>query len=93
VVAGGQPALEGPLQRCNRTRTRTVEDILEELRTVVTEHTIHRDYCPHCRKHVEPVVPDALPNATIGNRAEVLTSWLHYGPGLSIQQVQFVADG
>jgi len=55
------PDCGGPLQRCKRVRTRTVEDILEDLRTEVTEHTIHRDYCPGCKKHVEPVVPDALP--------------------------------
>jgi hypothetical protein len=76
-----------PLQRCRRTRTRTVEDILADLRTVVTEHTIHRDYCPACKKHVEPAVPDALPNATIGHRLVGLTGWLHYGIGVTTQQV------
>ena len=58
------PGCGGALQRCKRTRTRTIEDILADLRTEVAEHTIHRDYCPACKKHVEPVVPDALPNAT-----------------------------
>jgi len=82
------PHCGGQLQRCNRKRTRTTEDLMENLKAIITEHTIHRDYCPHCRKHVEPVVPDALPNATIGNRAIVLTSWLHYGLGLSIEQVR-----
>jgi len=55
------PNCGGPLQRCKRTRTRTIEDILEDLRTEAVEHTIHRDYCPGCKKHVEPVVPHALP--------------------------------
>jgi len=81
------------LQRCKRTRTRTVEDIIEDLHTVVTEHTIHRDYCPACKKHVEPVVPDALPNAKIGNRAVALSAWLHYGVGVSISQVQELLGG
>ena len=85
------PCCGGPLQRCNRTRTRTVEDLLEDLRVRATEHTIHRDYCPACRKHVEPVVPDAMPHAAIGHRAVALTSWLHYGLGLSIQQVRLLA--
>jgi transposase len=85
------PCCGGELQRCDRTRTRTIEDFLKDLRTVVTEHTIHRDYCPACKKHVEPVVPDAMPNATIGHRAISLTSWLHYGLGLSIQQVRELA--
>ncbi|MBK9120543.1 MAG: IS66 family transposase zinc-finger binding domain-containing protein [Phycisphaerales bacterium] len=57
------PGCGGPLQRCNRTRTRLIEDLPENLQAVVTEHTIHLDYCPSCKKHVEPVVPDALPIA------------------------------
>ena len=85
------PCCGGQLQRCNRTRTRTIEDFLKNLRAVVTEHTIHRDYCPACKKHVEPVVPDAMPNAAIGHRAVALTSWLHYGLGLSISQTQELA--
>lgn len=87
------PCCGGPLQRCDRKRTRTVEDILEDLRTVVTEHAIHRDYCPACKKHVEAVVPDALPNAKIGNRAVALSAWLHYGVGVSISQVQELLGG
>jgi len=85
------PGCGGELQRSSRTRTRTIEDFLKDLRTVVTEHTLHRDYCPKCKKHVEPVVPDAMPNATIGHRAVGLTSWLHYGLGLSIGQVRELA--
>jgi hypothetical protein len=54
---------------------------------VVTEHTIHRDWCPRCRKHVEPVVPDALPKATLGNRVLVLSAWLHYGLGNTLSQI------
>lgn len=87
------PCCGGQLQRCDRKRTRTVEDILEDLRTVVTEHAIHRDYCPACKKHVEPVVPDALPNAKIGNRAVALSAWLHYGVGVSISQVRELLGG
>jgi transposase len=81
------PDCGGPLQRCNRSRPRKIEDILEDLRTEVVEHTIHRDYCPTCRKHVEPVVPDALPKAAMGHRIMALTGWLHYGLGVTISQV------
>lgn len=81
------PDCGGPLQPCRRIRTRTIEDILADLRTVVTEHTIHRDYCPACRKDVEPVVPDALPKAAMGHRIVAFTAWLHYGLGVTIAQV------
>jgi len=81
------PCCGGPLQQCERTRTRTIEDIPEEVEPVVTEHTIWRDYCPACKKHVEPVVPDALPRATIGHHLIALTAWLHYGLGVTIDQI------
>ena len=50
------PHCSGKLQRCERSRTRIIEDIPEVIEPVVTEHKIHRDYCPHCKTHVEPVV-------------------------------------
>jgi len=55
------PHCRGQLQRCAETRTRYTEDIPAGIQPVVTEHTIHRDWCPRCRKQVEPAVPDALP--------------------------------
>jgi len=82
------PDCGGPLQRCRRKRTRTVEDLLADLKTEVVEHTLHRDYCPACRKHVEPRVPDALPKATLGNNLVALTGWLHYGVGVTTEQVR-----
>jgi transposase len=81
------PCCGGPLQRCQRTRTRLIEDLPENLQSVVTEHTIHRDYCPQCKKHVEPVVPDALPNATFGHRLVSFASWCHYGLGVTLDQL------
>ena len=87
------PCCGGPVQRCRRVRKRIIEDIPADLATEVTEHTIHRDYCPACKKHVEPVVPDALPNATVGHRLVAMTSWLHYGLGVSIEQVRSILSG
>jgi len=84
----GCPCCGGELQRCNRSRTRVIEDIPQEITPVVTEHTIHRDYCPSCKKHVEPVVPDAMPNATLGHHVMALSSWFHYGLGVTIGQVR-----
>ena len=82
------PCCGGELQRCKRQRSRIIEDIPEEITPVVTEHTIHRDYCPSCKKHVEPVVPDAMPNATLGHNVIALSSWFHYGLGITIGQVR-----
>ena len=81
------PHCHGALKQCDQTRTRYIEDIPTGITPVVTEHTIHRDWCPHCKKLVEPVVPDALPKATLGNRTLVMTGWLHYGLGNTLSQI------
>lgn len=81
------PDCGGQLNRCAETRTRYTEDIPEDIQPVVTEHTIHRDWCPSCQKKVEPVVPDALPGATLGHRVLVLTAWLHYALGNTLSQI------
>jgi transposase len=83
------PFCSGNLHRCSETRTRYVEDIPlpEQLHPQVTEHTIHRDWCPNCRKQVEPKVTSALPGATLGNRVLVLAAWLHYALGNTLSQI------
>jgi transposase len=75
------------LNKRKQTRTRLTEDIPANITPEVTEHTIHRDYCPHCKKIVEPAVPDAMPNATIGHRTVVLSAFLHYFVGTTISQI------
>lgn len=81
------PDCGGALQRCAETRTRYVEDIPENLQSEVTEHTIHRDWCPHCKKKVEPAVCEALSHATLGNRVLALSAWLHYAVGTTLAQI------
>jgi transposase len=87
------PCCGGGLQRCNRTRTRVIEDIPADITPVATEHTLHRDYCPNCKKHVEPPVPDAMPNAALGHRAVALSAFFHYGLGATTGQVQQILGG
>src|SRR5579863_8817429 len=40
------PDCHGPLTRTNQARTRLTEDIPEAITPVITEHTIHRNWCP-----------------------------------------------
>ncbi len=80
------PDCGGSLKRCQETRTRYIEDI-PEIEPEVTEHIIHRDWCPTCRKKVEPPVTDALPGSTLGLRVLVLTAWLHYALGNTLSQI------
>ena len=80
------PECGGRLRRCGETRVRYTEDI-PDIQPEVTEHTIHRDWCPKCKKKVEPPVVDALPGATLGNRVLVLSAWLHYGLGNTLSQI------
>lgn len=81
------PDCGGKLRKRKEVRKRLTEDIPDNITPEVTEHTIHRDYCPHCHKVVEPAVPDAMPGATIGNRTVVLSAFLHYFTGVTISKI------
>ncbi len=81
------PDCGSPLTVCTSVRDRYIEDIPEGIKVQVTCHRIHRGFCPRCRKMVEPKVPDALPNAMIGNRLLVLSAWLHFALGNTISQI------
>lgn len=80
------PDCGGKLNQCSETRVRYIED-LPETQPEITEHTIHRDWCPNCKKKVEPPVPDALPGSTLGLHVLVLTAWLHYALGNTLRQI------
>ncbi len=85
--ASNCPDCGGVLTRTDRTRTRITEDIPEDLKPEVTEHTIHRDWCSNCKKQVEPRLPEVLPHCTLGNRTLILAGWLHYGVGTTASQI------
>lgn len=80
------PDCHGRLQHCQETRTRYTEDI-PEIQPEVTEHTIHRDWCPRCQRRVEGPVAAALPGSTLGHRVLVLSAWLHYALGNTLSQI------
>lgn len=80
------PDCGGRLKPTGDTRTRYIEEI-PDVEPEVTEHTIHSDWCPQCKKRVEPKVPDALPNSTLGNRVLALSAWLHYALGNTLSQI------
>jgi len=75
------------LQRTGETRERITEDIPEDLKPIITKDIIHRDYCPNCKKRVEPKPPDVLPRCTLGNRTLVFSALLHFLQGLTISQI------
>jgi len=85
------PDCGGPVGPVRAKRRRIIEDI-DEARVTATEHVIPSHYCPRCKKRVEPRVADALPRSTVGTRAVVLSSWLHYGLGQSLSQIISVFD-
>ena len=77
------PHCQTPVEKPITTRKRYIEDI-PETEPEVTEHIINGYWCPQCRKIVEPAVVEAMPNDNIGLRTFVLTAWLHYSRGISI---------
>jgi hypothetical protein len=80
------PHCQGPVTLLEETRERFTEDIPEE-KPELTRHIQQVGYCKTCKKKVAAVVSDALPGSTVGNRALVLTAWLHYGLGVTISHI------
>ena len=68
-------------------RRRIIVDLPEDLSTETSEHAIPRQWCGGCRKYVEPTVPDAEANATLGHGAVASTAWHHYELGITIEQI------
>jgi len=61
------PECGGPVGKVLERRFRIVENI-EETSPEVTRHSIPRQWCPKCKKIVEPPVPDAMPGAKLVRR-------------------------
>ena len=75
------------------TRDRIVEDMPEAGGLVVAKIEIPQQYCAKCRENVEPKYPEAMPNASIGNRLAIYTVWLHYGLGVTIANIINILGG
>jgi transposase len=80
------PDCSGSLPGSYTTRTRYTEEIVPSP-PEVTEHIIHRYWCSTCEKTVEPTLTDALPKSTIGLNTLVLTCWMHYAQGITLEKV------
>ena len=74
--------------RPGRTRTRTIEDIPRDVKVQAVQYHPPQQWCPCCKKHVEPAVSAAMPGATLGNGVVALTTVMHYGLGLTIEQLR-----
>ena len=80
------PACQTPVKDPIQSYQRYTEDI-PPVEPEVTEHTVYGYWCSKCKKIVYPKVTDALPNSMIGLRAVVLTAWLHYLIGVSVNNI------
>jgi hypothetical protein len=66
------------VSKCHSSRSRIIEDIQPDSKPSVTEHVIPRYWCGQCRKKVEPVVANALPDSQIGHHTICLAGMMHY---------------
>ena len=81
------PDCGGKLNKCSQSRERIIEDVPDKVQIETVRHVIHRDWCPRCKKVVEPAVTEALPKASIGNGILVLSAFLHFSLGNTISQI------
>ena len=82
TAAAGSIGPTGPARESSKTS--------RPIGTPKSPNMIHPDWCPGCRKPVEPVVPDAMPACTVGNQAVTLSAVLHYGVWTTTSQVVVV---
>lgn len=85
------PVCQGPLRQSIRSHRRYIED-LPPLQPEVTEHIVHGYWCPRCHKIVSPTVTAALPNSNLGLNLVVVTAWLHYLVGVSVNNLVKMLD-
>ena len=70
-------------------RSRYVTDTKLVTKTVNIKYAIHRKYCKHCGKIVEPEVPNVLPHAKYGLNLMLLVMYLRLGlrlPGNKVKE-------
>ena len=84
------PYCGNELSDVQEIRKRYVEDIPEITNTIIIEYQIERRYCKHCKRMVEPIVPDALPNARFGLRLMLLVVFLKIGLALPVEKIAFL---
>ncbi|HIE35759.1 MAG TPA: IS66 family transposase [Candidatus Omnitrophica bacterium] len=84
------PYCGNELSEIQEIRKRYVEDIPEISNTIITEYQIERRYCKHCKKMVEPEIPDVLPNARFGLRLMLLVVFLKIGLALPVEKITFL---
>ena len=84
------PYCGNELSDVQEIRKRYVEDIPDITNTIITEYQIERRYCRHCKKMIEPEVPDALPNARFGLRLMLLVVFLKIGLALPVEKIKFL---
>ena len=70
------PNCQPPLAKSVDTCQRSIED-LPPVQLTVTEHTLHRDGCPQCKKSVFPPMTEALVSFKSG-----VMSWFDKRPSL-----------
>ena len=80
------PQCNGPLGKPCGSHTRVIEDI-PQARPMVTSHVYYDYHCPPCGIAVSAPVTDALPRATLGLRATLLSAFLHYALGMTTRNI------
>lgn len=80
------PKCQGPVGTSVETFTAYVEDIVFAPKTV-TEYTVHRHWCSHCRQLVRAPLPDALPGMRVGLNTVLFILVEHYRAKKTDEQV------
>lgn len=80
------PRCQGPVSASVESFTTVVEDIVFTPKSV-TEYTVHRHWCTHCRRLVRAPLPDALPGMSLGLNTVLYVLVEHYRAKKTDEQI------
>lgn len=83
------PTCHTKLQRSKGVTTHTVEDIpaVSQIKSVVTEYSIERQWCSVCRKEVTVKPVEVIPGSTVGINVIVYIMLLKYGAKVPLDAI------
>lgn len=78
-----------PLNRSSSVSTHTVEDIpdLDQVKPIVTQYQIERQWCSTCKKEVTVTPPEVIPGSRLGINLIVWIMTLKYGARVPLDTI------
>jgi len=82
------PDCHTPVSAAQGSRTRRIEDIVLNPKTVITEWTVTRHWCTSCKRQVEASIPGIAPHASLGPNVLTILTFAKYRLNLPYNKIR-----